>query len=492
MMKNPEHVSRRAFGRYLLGAGAFPAAGMPAPFGAAWLGGGAEGSLQMVERLGVLIGSCPLPGERRTDDVVPAQASGLQVSRDRWLLLYATRGFRGVDDDRSIVYQLRRGSPDGPVLREGFMARSRDDWDPFGTGEALVKQHGHPVVFGVPRGALRDGRPIPQANVFVAKWRLVARRLDRQRDYLEHSTSDRKLAECTQDVEWLQFRLNEKEDDIEVLQPAAVMRQKGFESGRAFCSGERVRWMNQTFTPAVPFNPDATEWADCSHFDGGRVAALKYTFNSQRRLYEWTATGPFLSDPRRGLSEASLARWGDRWVIAARTAGDGVAWVSTDNPFAATPRPRFTTSPAGSAPRTLFLCPDGVLRLFTGDTSVSRSRNARDPLYCWDVDPGDHFALSNRRLIFDSAGAKLPIRPVAVPKIDMCKVLPPQGRTQFLVFRVSLRGYNHPYVGGSGKPNGIPIINKEEKACCGLYCARITYGAVVPPSWECRLPGPPR
>jgi hypothetical protein len=342
------------------------------------------------------------------------------------------------------------------------------------------------VVFGVPEGALRGGRPLPQANVFVAKWRLVARRLDPKRNYLEHATPDRKLAERTQAVEWLQFRLNEKEDDVEVVQPAAVMHQKGFESGPAFCSGERVAWMNQTFTPAVPFNPEATEWADCNHFDGGRVAVLKYVFNPKRQLYEWTATGPFLADPRRGLSEASLARWGDRWVIAARTAGDGVAWVTTADPFAMMPRLQFTTKPAGSAPRTLFRCADGVLRLFSGDSFGSPTQNARDPLYCWDVDPDDSFALSNRRLIFDSAGAKLPIRPAAVPKIDMCKVLPPQGRTQLLVFRVSVRSYNHPYVGGSGKPNGIPVIDQEEKACCGLYCARITYGEVVPSPWEFR------
>jgi hypothetical protein len=52
--------------------------------------------------------------------------------------------------------------------------------------------------------------------------------------------------------------------------------------------------MNQSFVPPVPFNRDATEWADCNHFDGGRVAALKYRFDGPTGRYVWAAMGPFL------------------------------------------------------------------------------------------------------------------------------------------------------------------------------------------------------
>jgi hypothetical protein len=479
-------LSRRAFttrlaaGAILTVPGLGVASALPRP----------EGKVASIEPRGVLIGECSLPGETRKDDVVPAHANGIQVSRDRWLLLYATRGWRGVDDDRSIVYQLRKDSPDGPVIKEGMCARA-GEWEPFGPGKTpgegkiYFKQHGHPVVFGVPHGAVIDGKAAPHANVFVAKWRITGRILDKASAGLIHGSVDKELMRRTIGVEWMQFRLNERGDDIEIIQPVRQLRQKGFEDGPAFCSGAKIVWMNQTFTPAVPFNRACTEWADCNHFDGGRVAALKYRFDPKLGRYEWVELGPFLSDKGHDLFEASLAQVGGRWVIAARQAGHrGIAWVRTDDPFSQLPRPVYPAEPGSNAPLTAFTWADGVLRVFTGDPSVSPHRNARDPLYCWDVDPDDGFTCSNRRVIFDSVKAGLPIRKAASPKIDMCKLLPPQGRTQLILFRVSVRSYNHPYTGSAGKPTGIPVINQDEKACSAVYYARVTYREELPAAWQ--------
>lgn len=457
--------------------------------GASLLRGGAlfgasAGSLRSIEPLGRLISDCTLPGETRKDDVVPAHPNGIPVSKDRWLLVYATRGFRGVDDDRSIVYQLRRSVPVGPIIKEGFLSRSFDGWDPMQEGKSYFKQHGHPVVFGVPKGAKINGQPVPHANIFVAKWRIVGRMLNEEKDRLEHANSQEGRRD-TQGVEWLQFRLNAAEDDIEIIQPAGALRQKGFETGPAFCSAASISKMNQSFTPPVPFSRDGSAWVDCNHFDQSKIAVLKYVYNPQRGLYEWTETGPVLGEAKRGVFEASLARAGDHWLISARrSTGGGTAWCRTDDPFGNRLQLMYGTAPAGSAPRTLFTCADGVPRLFTGDTSLSMTHNARDPLYCWNVDAEQGFALTNSRVIFDSKKAGLPIRPAAVPKIDMCKLLPTQGRTQLAVFRVSVRSYNHPYVGGNGKATGIPAINAEEKACCGIYYARLTYDNVASPLWE--------
>jgi len=55
-----------------------------------------------------------------------------------------------------------------------------------------------------------------------------------------------------------------------------------------------------------------------------------------------------------------------------------------------------------------------------------------------------------RRVIYDTVAAGLPIRPGTAPKVDMCKLLPHVGDTQYIVHRVSIRAFNHPYVGSDG------------------------------------------
>ena len=195
-----------------------------------------------VEPLGCLIHECSLPGERRTDDVFPAHPNGLQASRRTWLLLYATRGWRAVDDDRSIVYQLRRGAPDGELVKEGLLAASTDDWDTTGDGTPCVLQHGHPVLFGLPRGATVDGREPAHAGLFVAKWRIKA--MGRFDPATGTVSRDHDLWDRTQGVRWAQFRLNDREDDIEIVQPAGELRQEGYDQGPRFCTAD-VRWIGQ-------------------------------------------------------------------------------------------------------------------------------------------------------------------------------------------------------------------------------------------------------
>jgi hypothetical protein len=439
--------------------------------------------IESIEHLGPFIRECTLPGETRKDDVVPRHANAIQVSKRRWLVVYSTHGFRGVDDERSIIYQLRGEAPNGPLLKEGFLARADPDWNPEGVppppeGKTYFKQHGHMVAFGVPRGAVFDGKPLPQANVFAAKWRVLGRPLDRKRDYLEKTPLDSLLMKRTQAVEWVQFRLNDREDDIEILQPVRILRQKGFERGDAFTSAP-VGWMNQSFCPPVPFNREASEWVDCNHFDGGRLAVLKYRFNPQTRLYEWVETGPLLGDANKPLMEASLVRLPGAWLVAARTSVGKVAWVRTANPFASWPEPLLGKEPAAAAPLTAFACPDGTVRLFTGDRAVSPQKYDRDPLYCWDVQVDKEVSVSLRQTLFDSEQTKLPIRRAVRAKIDFCELFPYHERTQLIVHGVSTRAYNHPYAG-----TNIPPVNAEEKAVSGIYCAKILYRNELPSLWH--------
>ncbi len=114
-----------------------------------------------IKSKGYYIDECRLPGEGKADDRVPAQHNTVQLSRDRWFVVYETRGFRGVDDNCSVVYQVRKGAPDGVVLSESYLDPSIDDWDPLGDGGRYVRQGNHSIVFGVPKGALFNGQRVP-------------------------------------------------------------------------------------------------------------------------------------------------------------------------------------------------------------------------------------------------------------------------------------------------------------------------------------------
>src|SRR5205823_3900318 len=133
--------------------------------------------------------------------------------------------------------------PDGRVLKEGYLSRGQADWQPpgfdpklLGPGQKLYKQHGHMVAFGVPQGALINGQRAPHAGLFVAKWRVLGRILDTQTNFLTHSTSGPERDQRGQGVEWVQFRLHESQDDIDIVQSVQRLRQRGYESGKTFCS----------------------------------------------------------------------------------------------------------------------------------------------------------------------------------------------------------------------------------------------------------------
>ena len=129
---------------------------------------------------------------------------------------------------------------------------------------------------------------------------------------------------------------------------------------------------------------------------------------------------------------------------------------------------------------TAYTWEDGALRLFGGDAVVSPHRSSRDPLYCWDVDPDRGFLASGRRVIFDTVAAGLPFPSAAGAKVDMGKLLPGQGRTQVIAYRVSIRAFNHPYAGAPG----VGLATPAEKAACGIYYSRVTYAEDFPAAWD--------
>jgi hypothetical protein len=424
----------------------------------------------------MFVPACTLPGETRADDVAPGHGSCVRASKDRWIIAYQTRSWRGVDDERSIVYQVRKDAPDGPVLKEGFLAQSINNWDPLNDGSKLVRQHGHPVIFGVPKGALIDGKPAPNGNLFVVKWRIVGIGYDPVLKKIQRDKNG--LREKTQGVQWTQIRLNDAEDNIVVVQPTKAFRQKGFETGNAVCS-VKPAFMNQTFVPDVPFNHACTEWAVVNHFtDQGEIAPMKIAFNANTGLYEFVECGPLTGGPKQHLMEASLVHLGDRWIIAARSGG--ISWAVTEDPFKNLPKLTAYDDINCNSPLTVFTCADGVVRIFAGDLKVSPYHYSRNPMYMMDVSvKGDHFSFDNRQEVFDTFKAGLKFRKEVSPRIDFATIFPPYGKTQIVAYRVAPRSYNFPY----DTRKGIPALNADEKPYCGMYYSVLTYRDVLPQPW---------
>jgi hypothetical protein len=441
----------------------------------------------------MLIEDCTIAGERKADGVFPAHPSGIPLSRDRWLVLYATRALRGHDDDHSIVYQLRAGDLDGPVLKEGLIDRALEDFDPDGTGRRVVRRSRHPMAFGVPLGAVIGGRPAPHANVFAVHWCVEA---SGELDPLTGNVAyDPQLANRSHTVMECQFRLNDARDDIEILRPPRPLRQAGFECGPAFCSVAEARIMIQSLVPPVPYNADCTEWAVINDMGDAGLAALKFRFNAGTGLYDWVETGPGVpGTDRHAFSEGSLVGLENGWLVCirarrknagppdwsggtARDRGD-TAWIRTADPFRDMPAPVVVQDPNRQGPVTAYRCADGVVRIFSGDFTHSPYGQRRDPLYCWDVNPGD-FSVANRRVIFDSVafGAFADDK---TPRSTCFAYLYAHtgGATQAVANRVMCFRYR------PGVDQDAPPVTPAQFAAFGIHCGRMRFDRAYPATWR--------
>jgi len=447
--------------------------------------------IRQIEHRGQLLQEVDLPNERRADGVAPAHGNGIQLSKDRFLILVSTLAFRGVDDTRSICWELRADGYDGKVIKTGRFAESIDDWYPIDDKTQCVRQYGHPVAFGVPKGALINGERVAHENVFVLKWRKVARVFNAEGGFLLWNSEPLEVRQKTQCVEWMQFRLNDAEDDLEIIGPVQRLRQKGYEDGDVICE-QGFSVINQTYIQAVPYNDDCSQWVDANTFNipdetelrsgdtgGTSIATMRYAFNADAGLYEWVQTGQPIRD---NLFEPSVARYGDSWIILGRRADRRPpAWMRTDDLFGAVPQIHYPDDvQAIGTPMTAYTCPDGALRLLTGDMKASPQGLGRNPLYMWQIDPDNGFRSSDRRVIMDTFEAGVPITMESHPIVDMPKLLPHAGgASQTLIHRIRTAAFLVPeYDYGASK-----LMSDEEFHATSIYYAKVNYEETYPGVW---------
>jgi len=454
-----------------------------------------------IKSKGYFIEECGLEGESKADECFPGQHNTIQLRKDRWFVIYETRGFRGSDDNRSVVGQVRRDRPDGPVLSERWLDRAIQHWDPLGDGSDYVKLCNHSVAFGVPEGALVGGHRVPHEGVFVATWRANPRVLDRDRDYLYHESEIELPREAYRSY-WMQFRLNEAGDDIEILQPVKHLRQRGYESGEQICQHPDFATMNQGYVVPVAYNEDRSEWVHLLHWGEGVhelhsvCTVALFRWNADSGLYDWAETGPILDGPGEyGVFEGGIAPYGDEWVVSARplprTLGnEGNIWFRTGDLMGPAPEGVFSKGFLSNCPRTTYCFPDGVVRVCTTDQANSpyashptfrQMGDPRVPLDLLDIDPENDYSVTGLRVIFDSIKEGLPIAVEAAPTNHFCRLLPHMGGNKgYLTYNVRPRGLKHPKTAGRDKG----LLKPEEARVAGVYYSEITYDREYPAMWE--------
>ena len=115
--------------------------------------------------------------------------------------------------------------------------------------------------------------------------------------------------------------------------------------------------------------------------------------------------------------------------------------------------------------------------MFTNCLHISPYQHHRDPLYCWEVDPGNGSTCSDLRVVFDSRKAKVPISPEAGMAVDQAKLLPHTGGdTQFLIHRVRPVATNNP------RKLGVAIKGVDKKPA-GWYYPKMNYTKSGPGVW---------
>lgn len=441
----------------------------------------------MIEKIaykGPFITDIDIDGERKGDGIIPAHPGCCQLSKDRFLVLVATLDPAGWDSNHSIIYQIRSRAPDGSIVKEGILASVTDGWDPLGNGLSLHRPLGMGVPFGVPKGAICNGKAASNANVFAIKWyrrgflrvgdELLSLTEAEQRGHLPGGAE---LHGRTMRVDWAQVRLNDTDDDLEILQPPQTLRQKGFDTDDPFCDLGPGRQMNHSMVPPVPMDDDCREWVEYATIQGqeggsafGASAPIRYAFNDETGLYEWAQTGRQFLDPDLPfLCESSIVRLDDDWLIAFRTQSPGVTyWFRCDDPFGKLGDPR--TTPCFPGPRHVYRYPDGVVRILANALQCNRWRQR---LCIWDVDT-DRIELSNERVILDSVDEGLPF---SNPGLDMSKLCSNQGRRQLIIFRtITLKQ--------TARGSADPPFTPAEHAAAGVYHAEINYAEDVPDRWD--------
>lgn len=425
--------------------------------------------------LGPFLVESDFPGESKRDFATPNYATGMRLSPDRWLIVYDTVDCRGADFWRSVMYQVREGSPLGAVRNSGVLAQRERVATPLGKRYPCWRGYGNPNVFGVPLPASGDTAS-PAAGIVAISWNSRCELWVKGR-FVQHAPGcpwpadvsaeswRAILAEIGAPRMLQQFRFNPATDALDPLAPAEPSPDGQARTLRRDLQGT-INWGNP-----VPRDARGLSWLEAL------TDAREESLLSIRRYDFDRASGRFRMAPRAmehreppsfQVGEPSLARLGaNDWMVAARCFGNGgkTLLYRTPDPWEGLGKATELETTFGQ--RMLHRFAEGSVRLTLNHRTLSPYKDRRNPLYCFRLDPSSKSVLE-RDTVFDARAAGLAF---AMPFVDHAHLFEPhRPGAQLLTFRLITQRQVWWH-------DGAPALTAEERRLGGIHACEARFDA---------------
>ncbi|MBE6358537.1 MAG: hypothetical protein E7057_04745 [Lentisphaerae bacterium] len=370
------------------------------------------------------------------------QPSGpVEIAPDRWLSLYTMVDGRGHDANCGIYGELRADAPDGMVLRSRILVAGGDgtNYSPCGDGVEYFRCAGQAHVFG----SQKTGVFAVTYYQHVQKWENGV--LQNPGSWHWRQKHGSMLMSGTLRVCMLHLEYDAQADDWRIIEQPHLLAQDGWEnSPDAFCEFGPGFSLNHALEPPVPLNDDGTEFLEyltITAYDDpyavgghGTVVPVRYKFDPETRRYRWVQTGKRWRDGNDTLGEVSIVRIpdgsGDFLLSVRQFLGTGdIILARVSDPFVEGIR-KVHRYKGSSAPRTLGVRSDGLMRIFINDSDMSPYKHERNPLYEYQIYPD--LRLGEPHVVADAVQQKLPW---PEPFLDMGRYLEYAPGKEMLCFR---------------------------------------------------------
>ena len=262
---------------------------------------------------GPFITESDITGEKKADFATPNYATGMEVSKDRWLIIYDTVDARGCDFWRGIFCQIRAHQPDGEIINSGIIAPLETHHRPFGENYPCRKGYGNANILGC---SLQNENS-PAAGVFAISYNSRTE-LWYQGTLVQYSPDACIWPQDVRAEDWKQaiaeigglrmikhYRFNPAKDDIDLIEGPVPSPGRQDDNIHHDLQGI-VNWGNP-----VALNDDATAWFEVVRDPAidSCLQTFRYDFDESSQTFRLTQKGNQKNEnPEFIVGEPSLVR----------------------------------------------------------------------------------------------------------------------------------------------------------------------------------------